>query len=278
MESRKFSHDGVWTTCSTTVNHVFTRAVILPATPLLVPGAAGAADPLREVRLAACAALGVLAEAGPPLVLAHGPVSGPGSTAALGRPGTRGPRVLLPSLAAAGIADGMLPDDVLAPWASEQARPPAGTAASVLLFCLGMALGERAAGIPVLEIDPSDDAGEPGPGGIPRAGAAPAAAAAGPVSVTRPGNVTGRAAVVGMVRAHLEAGGTLVVGSGGRPGPAAVAPHAPGALAPAIEAVLAAVGAHAAHAEHRTFSQSHDHLPAEYVVTTLGAVPARGVA
>ncbi|MBL0886532.1 hypothetical protein, partial [Myceligenerans indicum] len=118
---------------------MLTRAVILPATALLVPGAAGATDPLAPMRLAVCAALANLAENGPPLVLAH--ASGP----------VRGPDVFRPSLAAAGIADHMLPDDVWTPWATRPALPPGGTAASVALLCLGMALGERAADVLALE-------------------------------------------------------------------------------------------------------------------------------
>ncbi|WP_123815050.1 hypothetical protein [Myceligenerans xiligouense] len=220
---------------------MFTRAVILPATALLVPGAAGVADPLAPVRLAACAALASLAEAGPPLVLAHG--SGP----------ARGPEAFRPSLAAAGIADVMLPGDVPAPWAAHRARTPAGTAASVALLCLGMALGEPAADVLALEVPaeprrPGTDAPRSGTPGVVPDDPAPRAGAA--------------------VAAHLAAGGTLVVTSGGAPGPAAAAPRGPDGLAPGVAAVLAAAGADSWTRETRTFPQHHDHLPPEYRLTT----------
>ncbi|WP_460751470.1 hypothetical protein [Myceligenerans cantabricum] len=215
------------------------RAVILPATVLLVPGASGASDPLADVRLAVGAALAGLAQDGPPMVLAHG------------SSGARGPEPLRPSLAAAGVADHMLPDGVLEPWAvpaasagarhdetgrTARAEPsPAGTAASVALFCLGLALGDRAAEVPVLEV--------------------PARHAAGTDLLAR----------------HLDTGGTLVVAAGAEPGPAAVAPADPAAPAPGVAALLAAVGADAWTTTTRTFARSHDHLPAEYRLTTLAA-------
>lgn len=216
------------------MNHVFIRAVILPATALLLPGAAGAADPLRDLRLAACATLATLAESGPPLVLAPGPA------------GTRGPGLLCPSLAAAGIADGMLPDDVVAPWVRRAGGPVAGTAASVLLLCLSMALGARAADVPVLEV-PADGTGGP-------------------------------EAVTGAVRDHVDRGGTLVLGSGGAPGPGTVAPADPGALVPALSAVPAAAGVAERHAVTRTFACRHDHLPAAYPLVTYPHPAAQGVA
>ncbi|WP_460701341.1 hypothetical protein [Myceligenerans halotolerans] len=219
-----------------------TRAVILPATALLIPGAAGAADPLTQVRLAACAALAGLAETGPPLVLAPGP--GP----------ARGPRALRPSLAAAGIADAMLPDDVPAPWAAHHARPPAGTAASVALFCLGMALGQRAAGVLALEVL-----------------AEPAPHPADETHATGSGVVHGDAPDPGAaVAAHLAAGGTLVVAAGGPPG-AAAAPWIEDEPAPGVAAVLAAAGADGWTRETRTFPQDHDHLPPDYRLTTCTA-------
>ncbi|WP_344105511.1 hypothetical protein [Myceligenerans crystallogenes] len=223
---------------------MFTRAVILPATPLLVPGAAGAADPLRDVRLAACAALAGLAASGPPMVLAPGPH------------GFRGPAVLRPTFAAAGIADAALPADVTAPWAVE--RELAGTASSVLLFCLGMALGEDAARVPVLEI-PATAAvvGRESPQRAAGDDAEPGSRAA------------SLHAAAGVVGRHLAGGGTLVAAAGGTPGPAAVAPADPGAPHPGI-AELLALAAPGLTAATRPFPQEHDHLPAEYALATLG--------
>lgn len=230
MDPRKFSQGHVWTSRSTTVSQVFTRAVILPATPLLVPGAAGEADPLRQVRLAACALLAVLAETGPPLVLAA-------------RSGAaRGPVLPRPSLAAAGIADHMLPDDVVAPWEGHTDRPVAGTAASALLFCAGSALGERATDIPVLEVPATDSS---------------ATDAAPPVS------------------AHLADGGTVVIGSGAAPGTGVTDPAVLGTLDPAISAVLAATGVAGWIQDTRVFVQRHDHLPTRYVLTELAPAAAR---
>jgi hypothetical protein len=75
------------------------RAVVVPATPLLVPGAAGAAEVLVAVRAEVRRALRELAAAAPagpaPAVLAHGPVVRAGR--------------LRPSLAAAGVADRWVP-------------------------------------------------------------------------------------------------------------------------------------------------------------------------
>ncbi|MBE1876413.1 hypothetical protein [Myceligenerans pegani] len=218
---------------------MFTRAVILPATALLVPGAAGVADPLAAVRLAACAALASLAENGRPMVLAHGPDD------------VRGPRLLKPSLAAAGIADRTLPDDATAPWAGHDSRPRAGTAASVALLCLSMALGDRAADVLVLEVP-----AEPRSDGTGVSGAAATGPA--PDPERDPADA---------VAAHLASGGTLVVASGGPPGPATAAPGAADEPAPGVAAVLTAAGADSWTRDTRTFPQDHEHLPPEYWLT-----------
>lgn len=230
------------------MSQVSTRAVILPATALLIPGSAGVSDPLAPVRLAVCAALAGLAEAGQPLVLAHGPAR------------TRAPGVLRPTLAAAGIADAMLPDDVLAPWVGRPAGIAAGTAASVALLCLSMALGERAAHIPVLEVP-----AQPGPPGraLPRATTA-AAAEGDPGRDPSPG-------AGAVVAEHVAAGGTLVVTSGGTPGPGTVAPQDLDLLTPGIAAALTAAGADGWHRETRVFPQDHEHLPPEYRLTVCTA-------
>ncbi|MBL0888529.1 hypothetical protein HGK34_19985 [Myceligenerans sp. I2] len=70
-----------------------------------------------------------------------------------------------------------------------------------------------------------------------------------------------------MTERHLAAGGTLVVTAGGRPGPAATAPHEPDVLTPGVAAVLAATGADLWSRHTRTFPQEHEHLPAEYRLT-----------
>ena len=120
------------------------RAVILPATPLLVPGLAPGlrADPLTAVRDAVRAALAELvAGGGLPLVLAHGPALRHGR--------------LRPSLAGSGIGDRWLPAlSVAASWAD---GAPAGTGASVALLALADVLGDRATDIETLEV-PADGA------------------------------------------------------------------------------------------------------------------------
>ncbi|MET7135249.1 hypothetical protein MT994_14145 [Cellulosimicrobium sp. MI9406] len=104
------------------------RAVVLPGTALLVPGAAGAASVLGPVRDAALAALADLV-AGPP--------DEAGATAVVvvapGVEGTRGPARA--SLAAAGVADRWI-DPAWAAATRPFDRPVAGTAASVALLAL----------------------------------------------------------------------------------------------------------------------------------------------
>jgi hypothetical protein len=110
---------------------VSVRAVVVPATPLLVPGAAGSARVLVEVRRMVDAALAELvsdAGSGALLVLAHG--SGP----------DLGSRRRRPSLQAAGIPDAWVP--AVRDW-PDASRRPAGVAASVALVCLADALAAR---------------------------------------------------------------------------------------------------------------------------------------
>jgi hypothetical protein len=116
--------------------------VILPATPLLVPGLAPGlrADPLMAVRDTVRAALAELvAEGRLPLVLAHGPALRHGR--------------MRPSLAGSGIGDRWLPDlSAAASWADGAA---AGTGASVALLALADVLGGRATEVETLEV-PAD--------------------------------------------------------------------------------------------------------------------------
>jgi len=117
------------------------RAVILPATLLLVPGLAPGLrpDPLAVVRGAVRAALAELTAGGRlPLVLAHGPALRHGR--------------MRPSLAGSGIRDRWLPDAAAAtPWADSA---PAGTGASVALLALADVLGARAGEVETLEVPP----------------------------------------------------------------------------------------------------------------------------
>lgn len=129
------------------------RAVILPATLLLVPGLTPGLrpDPLVAVRGAVRAALAELTAGGrPPVVLAHGP--------ALRRGRMR------PSLAGSGVGDRWLPDrpagsgrrGAPAAW-TDGDLPRAGTGASVALLALADVLGSRASDVETLEV-PADGA------------------------------------------------------------------------------------------------------------------------
>ncbi|MBE9926553.1 hypothetical protein G8C93_11725, partial [Cellulosimicrobium cellulans] len=104
------------------------RAVVLPGTVLLVPGAAGAAPVLGPVRDAALAALADLVA---------DPFGAAGASAVVvvapGVEGTRGPARA--SLAAAGVADRWI-DPAWAAATRPLDRPVAGTAASVALLAL----------------------------------------------------------------------------------------------------------------------------------------------
>ncbi|MFC8798229.1 hypothetical protein ACFT2C_10900 [Promicromonospora sp. NPDC057138] len=207
--------------------------MILPATPLLVPGLAPGLrpDPLAAARGAVRAALAELTAGGRlPLVLAHGP------TLRHGR--------LRPSLAGSGIGERWLPD----PSTGSGRRPstgsgrraaaatswadgaPAGTGASVALLALADVLGARAADVETLEVPPD-------------------------------------AALLDAAAADLLRGAAgLVVASGGVPGGL---DSTPGALTDGIRAALRAAGADAWNTDVQVFGQSHDHLPPEYWVTIL---------
>lgn len=221
------------------------RAVILPATPLLVPGVAGMADVLDDVRDAVREAIAEIVMGGRrPLVVAHGEALRHGR--------------MRPSLAAVGVADTWLrlpgslgsrdphgSEDTSGgaggrpPW--EQDLPVAGVGASVALLCLAEVLGEQAGAVETLELPPAWN-DQPGFSAA---------------SDLRPA----RAAAVG----HLMAADGLVVAGGGVPGGVVTDP---GALAPGVAEALAAVGAQWSP-EVRILPQSHDHLPPEYRVTLL---------
>lgn len=221
------------------------RAVILPATPLLVPGVAGMADVLDDVRDAVREALAeILTDGRRPLVVAHGEAVRHGrmrpSLAAVGvadtwlrPPGSLGPRGPHGSEDTSGGGGGR------PPW--EQDLPVAGVGASVALMCLAEVLGEQAGAVETLELPPAWNE-QPGfsAAGDPR---------------------RARAAAVG----HLMAADGLVVAGGGVPGGLVTDP---GALAPGLAEALAAVGAQWSP-EVRILPQSHDHLPPEYRVTLL---------
>ncbi|WP_171467780.1 hypothetical protein [Cellulosimicrobium sp. 72-3] len=104
------------------------RAVVLPGTALLVPGAAGAASVLGPVRDAALAALADLV-AGPPGEAGASAVVVVAPGAARARGAARA------SLAAAGVADRWI-DPAWAAATRPLDRPVAGTAASVALLAL----------------------------------------------------------------------------------------------------------------------------------------------
>lgn len=120
------------------------RAVILPATPLLVPGLVPgrSPDPLAEVREAVAAALArlIAASSSLPLVLAPGPVPRHGR--------------LRPSLAGSGIGDRWLPDDRTGRSSTYDDLPAAGTGASVALLALAGVLGARTGEIETIEVPP----------------------------------------------------------------------------------------------------------------------------
>lgn len=107
-------------------------AAVVPETALLVPGAAGRAVVLEDLRAAAVAAVRDVVRSAPDrvVVVAPGPVDRT----------LDGP--VRPSLAAAGIDDGdlgwALPDDVPSParTAAEVGRPTPGVGASVALLLL----------------------------------------------------------------------------------------------------------------------------------------------
>ncbi|MFP3713627.1 hypothetical protein [Puerhibacterium sp. TATVAM-FAB25] len=183
------------------------RAVVVPATPLLVPGAAGAAEVLVAVRAAVRRALRELAAADPggpaPAVLAHGPVVRAGR--------------LRPSLAAVGVADRWVPllGERTAAGTGSGDDGVAGVPASVALLALADA--GLAAGVTV-EV--------PAAAGPDDVAAAVAALGTGPVVVAGggvPGGPErGPAALAPGVAAVLAA---LAAAGGWEAGPTAVPAH-----------------------------------------------------
>lgn len=210
------------------------RAVILPATLLLVPGLTPGLrpDPLAAVRDAVRAVLAELTAGGrPPLVVAHGPVLRHGR--------------MRPSLAGSGIGARWLPGPstgsgrraAAMPWADGD-LPRAGTGASVALLALAEVLGDRAADVETLEVPPHGAL----PDDLPST-----SSAAGAADLLR--TATG-----------------LVVAGGGAPGGLDAGADA---LTDGVRAALRLAGADAWHADVRVFEQTHDHLPPRYQVTTL---------
>jgi hypothetical protein len=136
---------------------VSVRCVVLPATPLLVPGAAGRALVLREVRAAVLAALRELGDPGTGVTVVAG--SAAATARAADALAVAGPA--LASLAAAGIAD----ERVAPPWrgtpaassTSARAVGTAGTGASVALLALGAA--GCAGPVDVVELGPGATVG-----------------------------------------------------------------------------------------------------------------------
>ncbi|MDF9876798.1 hypothetical protein [Cellulosimicrobium cellulans] len=126
------------------------RAVVLPGTPLLVPGAAGGSTVLDDTRAAALAALVRLVDG---VRLVQGDGTAPVVVVAPGAAPTRGPARA--SLAAAGVADAWLDTTwAVATRPGTQDRPVAGTAASVGLLALA---GAGWTGpVDVVELDDAD--------------------------------------------------------------------------------------------------------------------------
>ncbi|MFC7879716.1 hypothetical protein ACFUVW_18075, partial [Isoptericola sp. NPDC057391] len=215
------------------------RAVVLPGTSLLVPGAGGGADRLGDVRAAVADALDrlVAASAGPAATAGDGDVPlavlAPVPRGANGGVGRR-----RPSLAGAGVADRWAPD--VAAWAGTDAAPAAHVPASVALLALDGALRRAGRdGPPDVVVVEASDAAE-----------APAEALA----------------VLRRARAVVVAGGAVP----GTPGAAAVpdpAPGGPAPLAPAVAALLdAAVAPGRWSWRVTTVPGGHEHLPASYRV------------
>ncbi|MCK9795569.1 hypothetical protein M1843_17630 [Isoptericola sp. 4D.3] len=205
------------------------RAVVLPGTALLVPGAGGGTDRLGEVRRAVGDALdGLLASLGPgPQEDGALAVLAPAPRGASGRSGR-----LRPRLAGAGIADRWLPD--VAGWPATPA-PAAHVPASVALLALGAALvragrGGARSGVVVVEV----------------AGCGPTPPEA-----------------LAMLR---RANGIVVAGGAGPGAPGAEAPGSPTGD-PAVARALDAAAAPGAWAWRLTsVPGGHEHLPPSYTV------------
>lgn len=211
------------------------RAVVLPATPLLVQGAGGAAPPPAGLRELVAGALSVLLDDVLPDHVLPDDVR-PGGLAVLAhRSGSRTRSgAARPSLAGAGVPPARVP--ALGVWDTpgvEDAQVPA----SVALLCLADALaarGERARLRDVVVHQVPPDLAE------------------------RPDELDVVAAAV------REARGVVVAGGGVPGGP----DTAPDALAPGVRAVLGHVAASWVP-EVRAVAVTGDHLPQEYRVTLL---------
>ncbi|TWH31787.1 hypothetical protein L600_002100000510 [Isoptericola variabilis J7] len=215
------------------------RAVVLPATPLLVPGAAGSADPAAGVRAVVRAAVHELLDdalddavpagrtGGRLAVLAHR--TGAAGSPAAGRP-------MRPSLAGAGIPARWAPVVGADDGPPETAQVPA----SVALACLGEALAARGSAERLRDVVVHE---------------VPAGLAGSPDDVAR-------------VADAVRAAAGVVVAGGGPPGGLDAAPDA---LAPGVAAVLSSLRAPAGTwvPEVRVVRTEHEHLPGEYHVTLL---------
>lgn len=199
------------------------RAVVLPGTALLVPGAAGAASVLGPVRESALAALADL--------VADPPGGAGGSSVVVVAPGAARARgAARASLAAAGVADRWI-DPAWAAATRPLDRPVAGTGASVALLALA---GAGWTGpVDVVEL-----------GGAVTRSAAGTGAGAGAVTETGPETATGAgAASPAALDAARELGAELA-----REGARLVVVHDPRAPLPqaALDGFVAAAGAEAA--------------------------------
>ncbi|MEL7976182.1 hypothetical protein AAG589_09995 [Isoptericola sp. F-RaC21] len=220
------------------------RAVVLPGTPLLVPGAGGGTDLLGEVRLAVDGALDRLVAD----VAAHGDGDAPLVVLApvpRGASGGFGRR--RPSLAGAGVADRWVP--AVAGWAGA-ADPAAHVPASVALVALHAALeraGHPAQPVAVLEV----------------AGAAPAAPAEGVAALRRaPAVVVAGGAAPGASDTARDETGDV---------PADAAGLGPVRLEAAVAALLdGAVAPSAWTWRVTTVAGGHEHLPAAYGIAEGG--------
>ncbi|MGE9361661.1 hypothetical protein [Isoptericola nanjingensis] len=229
------------------------RAVVLPGTSLLVPGAGGGADRLGDVRVAVAAALDRLVAASvtpattrrdgdaPLVVLAAAPR---GASGGFGR--------RRPSLAGAGVADRWVPEVAACARSGPASARPAHVPASVALLALRASL--RRAGhdgppdVVVLEVS---DAAEAPAEAVAALHRAPAVVVAGGAAPGTPG-----AAAVPDPARDPEPGPASDRGAG-----------CPVLLAPAVSALL-----DAAVAPGRwlwcvtTVPGGHEHLPPSYGV------------
>ncbi|MFE5340398.1 hypothetical protein ACFQ80_09245 [Isoptericola sp. NPDC056578] len=229
------------------------RAVVLPGTSLLVPGAGGGADLLGDVRVVVAGALDRLVAAS----VALAPPGGDGDAplvvlAPVPRGASGGFGRRRPSLAGAGIADRWVPD--VAAWAGADPAPvpPAHVPASVALLALRAAA--RRAGhdgppdVVVLEVS---DAAEVPAEAVTALRRAPAVVVAGGAAPGTPG----AAAVPDPAPDPAP---------GPAPGPVSGGPVL---LAPAVAALLDVAAAPGRWSWRvTTVPGGHEHLPASYGV------------